>query len=423
MKYYIDDYRGFSNTIIDLKNVNFLVGENSTGKSSLITAITILSEFKFWMDGNIQNELFDLGTYEDIHSANNNRSYFTLGIIDDDNSNKNFHVISFINEKGLPRAFQDVLFSNDFLMIINIDDNKIAYRYFEKYQVDDENTIGRVLDFIEGESIKKFPEKELKLNGAMLNTRIPLSIFRQIVQTQDKKLAKLISNKKFITDVFAEGVTFIAPIRAKPLPLYSGSKSSFSSEGSHAPFILKEALSRNNENIDILREFGFNSGLFDDIEAFIYGDKEVAPFELLVRKGNNKFKISSVGYGVSQVLPIIVEFVFTNRPVIMIQQPEVHLHPKAQAAFGEFLFKMMLKNPKRKMIIETHSDYIIDRFRFLLKTSKKNIKSQVCFTKNISYKNSIQYIGIGNDGKYAAESDLSEFRSFFIDESFKIMEI
>lgn len=56
----------------------------------------------------------------------------------------------------------------------------------------------------------------------------------------------------------------------------------------------------------------------------------------------------------------------------------VHLHPKAQAALGEVLFNLSILENK-KFIIETHSDYMIDRFRISCRKSKKSIKTQVLF--------------------------------------------
>ena len=47
---------------------------------------------------------------------------------------------------------------------------------------------------------------------------------------------------------------------------------------------------------------------------------------------------------------------------LLVQQPEVHLHPKAQAALGTFLVDMV-RDGKRQFVVETHSDYIIDRIR------------------------------------------------------------
>ena len=47
--------------------------------------------------------------------------------------------------------------------------------------------------------------------------------------------------------------------------------------------------------------------------------------------------------------------------MFLLQQPEVHLHPQAQAALGTLFCQVAAGG--RQLIIETHSDYIIDRVR------------------------------------------------------------
>lgn len=79
MKYYIDNFRGLQNQIIDLQKVNFLVGENSTGKSSLIKALTLMSDIRFWMNGELATEDFELGTFQDILSVEHDRDFFFIG--------------------------------------------------------------------------------------------------------------------------------------------------------------------------------------------------------------------------------------------------------------------------------------------------------------------------------------------------------
>ena len=80
--------------------------------------------------------------------------------------------------------------------------------------------------------------------------------------------------------------------------------------------------------------------------------------------------IIDVGYGVSQILPILVQILdlpsprgpATEMPYFLLQQPEVHLHPKAQAELSTLIVKLAGEH-KRAFIVETHSDYMIDRAR------------------------------------------------------------
>ena len=77
--------------------------------------------------------------------------------------------------------------------------------------------------------------------------------------------------------------------------------------------------------------------------------------------GAPAFNLMDVGYGISQILPILVDSI-TNEEgsLFFMQQPEVHLHPKAQAEIGTLL-GYLARNEKKQFLVETHSDYMIDR--------------------------------------------------------------
>lgn len=416
MRYFIDNFRGLQKQIIDLKNVNFLVGENSTGKSSLIKAIALLSNFSFWLNGELSSEEFELGTFDDILSANSTRDFFSLGLIYD--KQESFNIFSYINDEGMPKIYRQALYSNNALLVIYSMPKNITFRFIDKcpYSFFEVNEI---LDYIDSQKFKKIANTPIK--ESMIRNMPFYFCFRYLL-SENEKIKNVFKDATILDGPSSIPCMYIAPIRAKPQAIYAGTKVSFTAEGSHTPFIIKGAIKKRRKEIEVLREFGRNSGLFDDVETPGFGKKDVSPFELVIRKGKNRYRISSVGYGVSQILPIIVDILFSDIPILLIQQPEVHLHPKAQAAFGEFLYNICKKNSKRKFIIETHSDYIIDRFRYCQSREETKISSQVFFTYNDSMHNLIKVIPIGNDGKYK-EDNIADYRSFFVDEAIKMMEI
>jgi predicted ATPase len=60
--------------------------------------------------------------------------------------------------------------------------------------------------------------------------------------------------------------------------------------------------------------------------------------------------------------------------LFLLQQPEVHLHPKAQAALGSLFCS--IASQRRQLIVETHSDYIIDRVRMDIRDKKSDLKPE-----------------------------------------------
>lgn len=75
-----------------------------------------------------------------------------------------------------------------------------------------------------------------------------------------------------------------------------------------------------------------------------------------------KVPITHVGFGISQILPIIVEGLrLKPGSTLILEQPEIHLHPKVQSLLFDFLYSLTLS--RKKIIIETHSDHFITRLR------------------------------------------------------------
>ena len=419
MKYYIDNFRGLQNQIIDLQKVNFLVGENSTGKSSLIKALALMSDIRFWMNGELATEDFELGTFQDILSVEHDRDFFSLGVILDES--KTINIMCFFNDEGFPKLQQQIFFLRNILIAIsrNPKDSRISYKIKRNIQQNYSNVSG-ILNTLSSKEFRK--EKETFLPDS-IPTDMPLSYcFQYLINKNNefKNIFKKQNDESLLMNI--RRYMYVAPIRAKPQSFYAGTKISFNAEGSQAPYIIRDAIKAKSSSIDILRNFGNESGMFDDVIISVFGNKELAPFELKVKKGKNEYRISSVGYGVSQILPIIVDMLFLDTQIMFIQQPEVHLHPKAQAAFGQFLYRINRIKKHTIYIVETHSDYIIDRFRYCEKEDKEKISAQVYFSQNNSHHNILKVIPIHDDGKYN-ENDISDYRSFFMDESIKLMEI
>jgi len=72
--------------------------------------------------------------------------------------------------------------------------------------------------------------------------------------------------------------------------------------------------------------------------------------------------IADVGFGISQLLPIVVMGLRAGRDaLLLLEQPEIHLHPAVQANLADFL--LGLASDGRQLIVETHSDHLINRLR------------------------------------------------------------
>ncbi|UXA14088.1 DUF3696 domain-containing protein [Mycobacterium sp. SMC-8] len=72
--------------------------------------------------------------------------------------------------------------------------------------------------------------------------------------------------------------------------------------------------------------------------------------------------LTSVGTGVSQLLPVLVLCLEAPRgSLVLIEQPELHLNPAVQQRLADFLLAIAASN--RQLIVETHSEYLVSRLR------------------------------------------------------------
>jgi predicted ATPase len=103
-------------------------------------------------------------------------------------------------------------------------------------------------------------------------------------------------------------------------------------------------------------------GVAEDVESI---DKGKLGHELKVKidRSSGDQDLTHVGVGVSQVLPILVmSLLAENDSVLLFEQPELHLHPRVQTLLGDFFISMAFLD--KQCVIETHSEYLINRLRF-----------------------------------------------------------
>jgi predicted ATPase len=125
---------------------------------------------------------------------------------------------------------------------------------------------------------------------------------------------------------------------------------------------------------DVFRRIGMNQPLtVQSIRSVIYQ-------VLLGLPGTKRPKhvtVADVGFGVSQLLPVVVFGLRSPEDsLLLLEQPEIHLHPRLQANLADFL--LMLASSGVRLLVETHSDHLINRLRRRIAEDRTNLlKHQV----------------------------------------------
>lgn len=217
-----------------------------------------------------------------------------------------------------------------------------------------------------------------------------------------------------------------APIRSRPKRTYDPLQEARSPEGDHVPMFLARLASTTPEAWTALEsrlaKYGKEAGLFEDVVVRRFGKSDSAPFQLRVRLSGQQKEVNivDVGYGVSQVLPILVEALAEQSPAMfLLQQPEVHLHPRAQAELGSF-FATLVRERHHRFVIETHSDYIVDRVRMAVRDRviPKHAVSLLFLTSG-GGSTDVQTMALDDDGNIEAAPP--NYRDFFLKEELRLL--
>lgn len=224
-----------------------------------------------------------------------------------------------------------------------------------------------------------------------------------------------------------------APFRSKPQRTYDPASMEQDAEGDYIPTYLAEMHSQDPDRWESLKkqieDFGKNAGLFNEINIKQLGRRGGEPFQVQIRKFGGLKKnapkgpqrnLIDVGYGVSQVLPVVTELLHRDSPsMFLLQNPEVHLHPSAQAAIGD-LFCQVVGQKGHQIVVETHSDYLLDRIRMAIRHGSSQLKSEdisILFFENQGLDVRIHSLRLDEQGSITNAP--AAYRKFFMEEEYR----
>lgn len=417
---------------IPIRPLTILTGENSTGKTSLLAMLSaLLNSPGFPLNPDFDDEPYELGGYDTIATYKGGRygraDYFGMGFKhkeDHEGPLPDKAFASYRSYQGRPELAQLILERHNLYLDLNIE---------ERTASDFKGTVELSFEDDKYTLPVQIPIRRGEAEPFILTTSL-LDSLRSEFGPEDEKTPQLGTEVvralfETIQSIQGQRATSLAPIRTQPNRLYSKTGEGFAPTGEHIPYLLRrldadpESRSESKRVFEALQEFGKNSGLFDMVGINPLGSKATDPFQVIVRPSGTRMarSLSDVGYGVSQALPVVVQSVLQDGfNTILMQQPEVHLHPRAQAALGTFLCKIARKS-HRQYVIETHSDFVVDRIR--LETSRDQIAPEdviILFLERNGYETVVHPLALDEDGNVKDAPD--NYRSFFLREEMKMLQ-
>ena len=165
---------------------------------------------------------------------------------------------------------------------------------------------------------------------------------------------------------FAQQLSYLGPVLNPPQRYYrnlGGGQRSVGIMGEYAfDIIANNAKTRSDINKYFAQfEIGYELVNPDSSSAISHQLGNPVNVPLLRRKGTNALHTpADVGFGISQILPVIVEAVSGSARVVCVDQPEIHLHPRLQAQIADLLVDTC---NRKQWIVETHSELLARRIQ------------------------------------------------------------
>ena len=376
-----------------LTPLTLLVGDNSTGKTSFLSALRLLWDIAYRKaEPNFRQFPYDLGDFPDIAFNSGSNRYPT------DSFEIGFRTIT---DAGTPLRFTATFRGKDgapFAATLSWSSDEV---WVKRWISDDGQAC---IDFGTPNGSWRFVNSDRRYESSSTDFLLPVVVWvgfashgrmpsfgrieplngSPIVPTENDLNVLLYELEFFPATPLLEEKPFAsAATRSSPNRIYERIGRSIEGELQTPVYLAEQFRSKEQWNRlkNELESFGHASGLFDEISVRFLGKSSVSTFQLQVRKYSRKVRkkgpkrnLIDVGYGVSQALPLVTELLREDGPyTFLIQQPEVHLHPSAQAAFGSLFCQMAAAG--RHLVVETHSEYIVDRVRMDIRDARTDLKA------------------------------------------------
>jgi predicted ATPase len=323
---YLKNFKPFKDQPLVFRPLTLLSGLNSTGKSSVLQSLLLLRqsyEQKLLEKTGLalNGELVNIGTAQDAlfeGAGKADQISFEL-VLDDDkkgiwsfNYDQELDVLNLTSPPVAPEVYESNLFSENNFHYLQAE--RIGPRTFFKMLDFPVRQLGKL--GISGEYTTHF----LSVNQDKLIPNSRLS--HPNVKLLKRGLDDPETPSKFLIDQVEAWMGEISPgtkIRLEPKP-----------------------------DIDLISV------------KYFYGD-------------SNPYRATNVGFGISYTLPLLVA-VLASPPgtLIILENPEAHLHPKGQSKMGELL--ALAANCGVQVVIETHSDHVLNGIRRVVHAGKLDHK-------------------------------------------------
>ncbi|MFP5271119.1 DUF3696 domain-containing protein [Coleofasciculus sp.] len=373
-------------TDFPLGQLTLLTGINGRGKSTMLQSLLLMRQSIEHNDNAAQLVLngscLNLGSFNEIRNSNISREESIIfRYLYEDNievpKNNNFKIIGSVeyhfNENykdDMVAQISRIEFDDE---IIEIDSNKhdiIPYKHNSVYKKTNEfnqDVHQNRFDFISG-------TQEEKINSSCsLCKLLPVS---GMINFENARSENIKIDSKLYKYLYFDRIHYISADRVGPQEFYFkstltkfpnvGSKGEFTANLLHKnkDYLVNDNLCLGEDAKTLVTQTEeWLNRIFDGAKVEILSS-ESNILELLMNSSISKdrFRPANIGFGYHCVLPIVVSALIAQQgEILIVENPEAHLHPKAQSRLAKFLAKV--SSCGVQIFVESHSDHILNALR------------------------------------------------------------
>lgn len=359
----VRNLRGFADSgEIEYARLTLLFGKNSSGKTTLLRAPLLLKQAIVASPSNeaaLSGQFVDFGSYKEmVYNGEVKRDVRLSAVIASGSADL---------PPSTMRARPDLadLFAR---MRVDVDihwNQRSGYAQYQSVALSNPDTGRKVISF------DRSGPKEFEVTmGKDKIVKVPFPLSPQTIRfaeiafreknDDDRdsfELSYLMFQLGWALQRSSQRIIHIGPLRDRPRRSYSTDQT-----GGVQSSIDAIAVLRSGDNIRSIRQAMQTLGLAHSITV-----KKLAPGFVAVTlqgsPGGRADNLTDVGFGASQVLPILVTLANAEpNTTVLIEQPELHLHPEAQGKLADVLLAFA-RSRRLRLVIETHSEHILLRLQ------------------------------------------------------------
>lgn len=405
----LESFKAFEQVKADIRPITIFIGPNNSGKSSILGAPKLLAQTIISFDRKVPlllNGVFgDFGTYKDVIHSHETKKLLKINfnmMVDAGPPRHGDSSESRFKDVGINLIFKYRPIRKEIIL------NKFQISTAEKLLLETKYSEDSERQLLEKVGKFTIPVAHKSLVSDALDFRkfIPFTVLMGRLVDRLKETAPEIATKLemlrhriwLATDLSNSlyrqlaKVEYVGAMRIPPARtyLYSGERAEkVGASGENAINILvmdslRKGIKSNNI-LDSTKKWLINAGLVNDIKIESISDRY---YEVHLQHPDSQeySNFADVGYGISQIIPVLVAgYNLPSNSTLIIEEPEIHLHPRAQAELGSYFFD--LYKSKKQSLIETHSEHLILRLQQYVANGDINPKDIVFYYVHSEDKN------------------------------------